>query len=301
MLCEYTAKGKTIDEAVANGLEKLGLERDDVSIEVLETPEKGFLGIGATPAVVKITYDGVAPVIEDAAPAEVEDKKAAKAAEKAAKAAEKAAEKAAKTAEKQKKSAKKGESACLPANSVEFVTEMIRLMGYDDVTVDSSVDENGLSITLGGENAGSLIGHRGETLNAIQYLVSLFENRSSEDYERVNFDILGYREKRKATLEKLARRMAVQAVKTRRNVYLDPMPNYERKIIHSSLQDFVGVNTYSTGSEPNRKVVIAYNGERRDNKGGSRGPRRRFQNGGYSNSGFAEDKPEEKAETNSEE
>ena len=270
MLCEYTSKGKTIDEAIENGLKKIGLERDDVSIEVLETPEKGFLGIGAVPAVVRLSYEGVAPIEtkeqkEEKIKAEKEAAKAAKEAEKAAKEAEKEAEKAAKEAEKAKKAAtKKGFKKA--ENSTEFITEIVRLMDYEDVTVKSEQTENGISIMLEGESAGALIGHRGETLNALQYLVSLFENRESEDYSKVNFDILGYREKRKVTLEKLARRMAVTAVKTHRNIYLDAMPNYERKIIHATLQDFNGVTTYSTGSEPNRKVVIAYNGNGNNHK-----------------------------------
>ncbi len=270
MLCEYIAKGKTIEEAVANGLEKIGLERDDVSIEVLETPEKGFFGIGASPAVVKLSYDGIAPVIPEApaAPEKVEKK-----AEKKAEKAEKKAEKADKKSPKNKKEFKKAES------SVEFISDVIKLMGYDELNVESAVSEEGLDITVGGDEAGALIGHRGETLNALQYLVSLFENKENEDYSKINLDILGYREKRKVTLEKLARRMAITAVKSHRNIYLDPMPNYERKIIHAALQDFNGVSTYSTGVEPARKVVIAYNG----NKGKHHG--KKGGHGGYKNNG----------------
>lgn len=271
MLCEYIAKGKTIDDAVANGLEKIGLERDDVSIEVLETPEKGFFGIGASPAVVKLSYEGIAPVITDEP--EVEQK-ADKKADKADKKAEKKAEKAEKKASKNKKGFKKAES------STEFVSEVIKLMGYEDLDIEASESENGLDVTVSGEEAGSLIGHRGETLNALQYLVSLFENRENEDYSKINLDILGYREKRKVTLEKLARRMAITAVKSHRNIYLDPMPNYERKIIHAALQDFNGVSTYSTGVEPARKVVIAYNGGKGGKHHGKRG------NGGYRHSGI---------------
>ncbi|MBQ2945288.1 MAG: protein jag [Clostridia bacterium] len=271
MLCEYIAKGKTIDDAVANGLEKIGLERDDVSIEVLETPEKGFFGIGASPAVVKLSYEGIAPVITEEP--EVEQK-VDKKADKADKKAEKKAEKAEKKASKNKKGFKKAES------STEFVSEVIKLMGYEDLDIEASESENGLDVTVSGEEAGSLIGHRGETLNALQYLVSLFENRENEDYSKINLDILGYREKRKVTLEKLARRMAITAVKSHRNIYLDPMPNYERKIIHAALQDFNGVSTYSTGVEPARKVVIAYSGGKGGKHHGKRG------NGGYRHSGI---------------
>lgn len=281
MLCEYIAKGKTIEDAVANGLEKIGLERDDVSIEVLETPEKGFFGIGASPAVVKLSYEGIAPVITEE---KKEEPKPEKKAEKKAEKAEKKAEKAEKKVSKSKNGFKKAE------NSVEFVTDVIKLMGYGDLSIETAVGENGLDITVSGDDAGSLIGHRGETLNALQYLVSLFENKENEDYSKINLDILGYREKRKATLEKLARRMAITAVKSHRNIYLDPMPNYERKIIHAALQDFNGVSTYSTGVEPARKVVIAYNG----NKGRHHGKKGGY--GGYKNSGFNAENAEKPAD-----
>ncbi len=140
----------------------------------------------------------------------------------------------------------------------EFLSGLFEKMGLD-VTIDSELDGNRLNIDLSGENMGILIGRRGETLMALQYLTSLSVNRKSDEYISVTLDTENYKKKREDTLIKLAQKTADKSVKYRRSITLEPMNPYERRIIHASLQDDTRVRTYSTGEEPNRKVVVAYN------------------------------------------
>jgi spoIIIJ-associated protein len=201
---EFIATGKTINDAVDNACEQCGVDRDNVEIEILETPSRGFLGIGANDAKVKIFYE----VAE--------------------------------------------------GNNVKnFVEELFKKMGVI-VSATISTTEQNMNIDVEGENLGAFIGRRGETLDALQYLVSLYANRNIEEHLRVSLDIENYRKKRQDTLERLAKRLASNAVKKKGTVTLEPMQAYERRIIHATLQGFRDVSTYSTGLEPRRKVVITY-------------------------------------------
>ena len=139
-----------------------------------------------------------------------------------------------------------------------FLTELLEKM-HIEANIDIKEEANKLEIELSGENMGILIGRRGETLMALQYLTSLTVNRKSEEYISVTLDTENYKKKREETLIRLAQKTAEKVVKYRRNFTLDPMNPYERRIIHASLQDNDKVNTYSTGEEPNRRVVIVYN------------------------------------------
>ncbi|MBO5379667.1 MAG: KH domain-containing protein [Clostridia bacterium] len=157
--------------------------------------------------------------------------------------------------------------------AVNFLTGFIRDIGFNcEVKADMTVNENGFVprlITIEGEDAPSLIGHRGEMLDALQYLSNLCLARKSEgehkEYVRVIIDIENYREKREATLRALARRMAAKALKYQRNVLLEPMNPYERMIIHSEVQSIEGVSTHSVGYDDNRKIVITCENKRRNN------------------------------------
>lgn len=251
MLKYIEVTGKTEEEAIAKGLAQLGLDRDDVSLEILERGKSGFLGIGSVPAKVKLTYE--APdepeVVEEPAPAPVVEKapKAAPVVEKKAAPAPKAATAA---------SAANGEDAVADA-IIKFQTGLFAHMGVEATPVITKEGDT-YQVVLEGENMGALIGHRGETLDAIQQLTGYAVNRGRSHRVRIHVDAEGYRARREESLERLARKTAARAVKYRRNVTLEAMNAYERHVIHSALQDYPGVTTYSTGTEPNRRTVVAY-------------------------------------------
>ena len=133
-------------------------------------------------------------------------------------------------------------------------------MGMGEVTIVSSIDEEGaLAIEMSGDNMGILIGKRGQTLDSLQYLISLFVNKKSESYIRVKLDTENYRARRKDTLENLAKNISFKVKRTRRPFTLEPMNPYERRIIHSALQADDRVSTHSEGEEPYRRVVVTPN------------------------------------------
>ncbi|MGI6777186.1 MAG: RNA-binding cell elongation regulator Jag/EloR [Acetivibrionales bacterium] len=136
-----------------------------------------------------------------------------------------------------------------------FLKDVFEKMGID-ADLDLKEDDDSLLINISGKDSGIIIGRRGETLDALQYLTSLVVNRENENYKRVTIDIENYRQKREETLVKLANRLANKVLKYRKSITLEPMNPYERKIIHSTLQDHRDIETYSVGDEPNRKVVI---------------------------------------------
>jgi len=245
--------GKTEDEAIAKGLAQLGLDRDDVSLEILERGKAGFLGIGSVPAKVKLTYE--APdepeIVEEPAPAPVEEApKAAPVVEKKAAPAPKAAAPAV------------GGEDAVTAAIVKFQTGLFAHMGVEATPVVAKEGDT-YQVVLEGENMGALIGHRGETLDAIQQLTGYAVNRGRSHRVRIHVDAEGYRARREESLERLARKTAARAVKYRRNVTLEAMNAYERHVIHAALQDYPGVTTYSTGTEPNRRTVVAYDPSKR--------------------------------------
>jgi len=275
------SSAKTMEEAISLGLEKLEASIADVTIDILDEGSKGFLGIlGSKPVVVRLTVredveeadDVLSSVnLESAmkAPEKKPARKKAKAEPKAEKPAkEPKAEKPAK-AEKQvtevKEEAPKAESAaeetvCDPetaeGKAYTFLKDVTQLMGVN-VTINARCDEEGnVRVDMFGDTLGILIGRRGETLDALQYLTSLYVNRGQEGYTRVTLDTENYRAKREEALRRLANRMANRAVKTGRKVVMEPMNPYERRILHSALQQNDAVTTHSEGEEPNRHVVI---------------------------------------------
>ena len=271
--------GKTIDLAIEAALNQLGLDRDSVSVQVLCQAKSGFLGIGAQPAKVEVTYEAPDPKPKSAlgsasrskpkakkpeapkAEAKVEAPKAE--APKAQPKTEKPAEKKAPKAEKP--AMPRVERNYVPAapGSVEekietFIKGLLEHMGSDAVPQAYKDDEETYSVELVGEHLGYLIGRRGDTLDAIQHLANYSVNRGIEGHIRINVDAEAYRLKREDSLRRYAQKKAQQVLKAHRRTTLEPMNAYERHVIHSALQDIDRITTYSVGTEPNRRVVIEY-------------------------------------------
>lgn len=253
--------GKNDEEALAKGLQQLGLDRDDVSVEILERGKTGFLGIGSVPAKVKITYEAPDEPVEEikeeaeAAPAPVKEEK------KPAPQKPREEKKTAPVVEK----APAVECAGQVSGDEDEVAAAIRkfqvgLFAQMGVEADPVITREGdaYQVVLEGENMGALIGRRGETLDAIQQLTGYAVNRGRSHRIRIHVDAEGYRARREESLERLAHKVAGKVVKYRRNVTLEAMNAYERHVIHAALQDYPGVTTYSTGTEPNRRTVVAY-------------------------------------------
>ena len=253
MLKWIEATGRTEDAAIQNALAELGLDRDSVSVEVLERARSGFLGFGSAPAKVKVTYEApdeapvvkTTPAVEEAAvpAAPVEEEPPAPAAEEASPAPQPVAN-------------PKGMD--LEDRIRTFLAGLLDHMGVEAEVNISPKAENGILVTLEGPKLGALIGHRGETLDAIQQLTNYAVNRGRTHRVRIHIDAENYRAKREESLQRLARKVAGKVVKYRRNVTLEPMNAYERHVIHETLQDYPDVITYSTGTEPNRRTVVAF-------------------------------------------
>ncbi|WP_455580964.1 RNA-binding cell elongation regulator Jag/EloR [Dysosmobacter sp.] len=267
--------GKTEEEAVSKALEKLGMDRDDVSVEILERAKSGFLGLGSSPAKVRISYgpeETPAAQQPHAAPAR-EHSPEAKPEKKPVKKAERPAAPAA--VETLAPARTKEEKAFVPADNGEEVddekaqaikTFLTGLLEQMECSAEIRVylpEKGRYKVILEGRSLGALIGRRGETLDAIQQLTSYCVNRSGGGRVRVQLDAENYREKREQSLQHLARKVAGKVVKYRRSVTLEPMNAYERHVIHTALQEVPGVTTYSTGTEPNRRVIVSYDREKR--------------------------------------
>ena len=287
--------GKTEDEAIQSALAQLGMDRDDVSVEILERAKAGFLGIGSAPARVRVSYDdgkaeeAVKPAEKPAAPKpekKVEPSAAPKAVPMyAPEVLQKKEPRAAKeersgrpAREERRERAPRAERAERPAPQPKPIvdlgeecrdekSEQIRsflkgLLEHMDSAAEIKIydsEKGRYKVYLEGEKLGALIGRRGETLDAIQQLTNYSINRGSEKNRvRVQVDAENYREKREQSLERLAEKVAGKVTKYRRNVTLEPMNAYERHVIHTALQDTPGVTTFSIGTEPNRRVVVSY-------------------------------------------
>lgn len=247
-MIKYLEKsGKTEDEALAAALAELGLERDDVSVEIVERAKSGFLGIGASPAVIRVQYEVAdeAPAVEEA-PAEAEVR-----AESAETHPESPAEAAPPEYEPKYTEGVK-------AATESFLHGLLERMGVKAEITIRDRDNGGLLVELAGPGMGAVIGRRGETLDAIQHLTNYAVNRGSEKRCHISVDAESYRAKREESLVRLAEKMAAKVVKYKRSMALEPMNSYERHVIHTALQNYEGVSTSSTGTEPNRRVVVSY-------------------------------------------
>lgn len=207
MIRVIEATGKTEEDAIQSALAELGCTRDQVSVEVLERAKSGFLGIGASPARIRVSFEQPDDILQ------------------------------------------------LTEN---FLKGLLEKMGSEAVPVLEQKDENTINVNLTGEKLGMLIGRRGETLDAIQHIANYAMNRAGEKHVHINVDAENYRSKREESLQHLAEKVAAKVIKYRKNMTLEPMNSYERHVIHTALQEHEGVSTFSTGTEPNRRIVVAY-------------------------------------------
>ena len=281
--------GRSEEDAIAAALFQLGLDRDDVSVEVIERAKSGFLGFGGNPAKVRVSYE--VPGEEEETPAAQEEEKAPVAEPKpveeapkaapAPKAEPKPAAKPAAPKQEEKNTLQPGDEVLIgkeekkpapaPVSELEpaaaddpkamKIREFLEgLMEHLNVqaTPDIYRSETGYKVILQGHGLGAIIGRRGETLDAIQQLTNYSVNRGQSKRVRIHIDAEGYRAKREESLQRLAVKVAGKVVKYRKNMTLEPMNAYERHVIHAALQDYPNVTTYSTGVEPNRRTVVAY-------------------------------------------
>lgn len=268
--------GKNMDIAIENALTQLGLERDSVEVDLIAREKPGFLGFGASPAVIQVTYevpDPVEPVKSALGSASRSKPKAKKPVEAPKPEAPKAEPKPEPKKPAPPKAEKKEEAPKAPkepkvyapaeAGSVEekievFIKGLLEHMGSQAVPHAAKTDDNTYSVELVGEDLGYLIGRRGDTLDAIQHLANYSVGRNVEGHIRINVDAEEYRAKREESLRRYANKKAQQVLKAHRRTTLEPMNAYERHLIHATLQDVDRITTYSVGSEPNRRVVIEY-------------------------------------------
>lgn len=307
MIKEIIATGVDANAAIESGALLLGLPRDEVQFEIIDLPRKGgFLGLKKLPAKVRVWVE-----LPDEKPARSEKPRRQEAPRRGnkppkAERAEKPArpEKPVKTEKPEKSEKPRAIEEEKPApveiepteevrakveKAAAYVTEILKAMGLTDFTLTPRYYEENVRLQLAGEQIGGVIGRRGETLDAIQYLASLVANRGEGEYIRLSIDSGNYREKRARTLEALARKLANQAVRTGRSITLEPMNPYERRIIHSKISEIEGVTSKSVGEDPYRKVVVSSTTGRRS--GGNRGGR-----GGQNRGGkrpYRERKPED--------
>ena len=240
MIREAIAKGETVEIAFANACRELGVETTEAEFEILELPQKKTFGLfGGAPARVRAYIEEPDPVPEKP---EKEERDPAQ-------------------------------------EAAAYLKSVLGEMGLPEATVEIRPVGAGAELVLGGDDIGFIIGHRGETLDALQYLASLVANHADGSYFRITLDVGNYREKRKETLESLGKKMAARAVKTGRNSSLEPMNPYERRIIHTAVQTVAGAKSWSEGVDQGRHVVIGPEGGERPQ------PRRNDRRGGGRNGG----------------
>ena len=282
--------GKTVEEALAKALAQLNMDRDDVSVRVLERAKSGFLGLGASPAVIRVTYGEEmeeAPT-EPVRPEPIaEPRPAAPRAERPQRSERPAKQEKPRPPKSEKPKAEPKPEAKEDLPEIErpasltpaplgeevddakaqaikqFLTGLLRQMEAEAEIRIYQPEKGRYKVILEGKNLGALIGRRGETLDAIQQLTSYAVNRGGDRRCRVQLDAENYRERREQSLCRLAEKMAEKAVRYRRNVTMEPMNAYERHVIHTALQETPYVTTYSTGVDPNRRVIIAYDRSKR--------------------------------------
>ncbi|MEG0257762.1 MAG: RNA-binding cell elongation regulator Jag/EloR [Christensenella sp.] len=271
------AKGKSVDEAILSGLEQLGLSLDEVKIDIIHEGGKGLFGIGKN-AVVHLSEKGdeteseadriISSAREERSAAKQEakqdsadkkrenvDKKRENAEKKRENAARKRENKAADSVIEDKNVQTAAKTAGDSAPEV-FLQGLFERMSLDAVCEVKEQDGKIMKIEIIGADTAVLIGRRGDTLDALQYLTGLAVNKGNDDYKKIMLDAENYREKRESTLEKLAKRLANTVAKTGKPITLEPMNPYERRILHATLQNHPRVETISEGEDPHRRVVI---------------------------------------------
>lgn len=273
---------KTVDDAITEALIQLGVTSDRLEYEVIEKGSAGFLGIGMKQAVIEARRkpEPVAEVKEETIP--VEEVKPSVVKEQVSEPVQEKQEEKAEEEPARKKATELAEVSDEAIKAVEaFLNDTLKAMDMD-VEIVSEVDSEGaLSVEMKGSNMGILIGKRGQTLDALQYLANRVANKHQDGYVRVKLDTENYRARREETLRHLAKNIAFKVKRTRRAVSLEPMNPYERRIIHAAVSEIEGVTSQSKGEEPWRKVIISSTTPRKyDNRGGYKknGGRRRNNN-----------------------
>jgi len=258
--------GRTVDEAIFHGLNEMGVTIDEVEIETLQSESKGIFGFGSKMAIVRLT-EREAPVIPDMEQYKVREERSA---ERKPRSDRNRNGNRSRNGNRRERSEvpcevqpiddgiEYSEDLAKDLPAAIFLGELLSKMGVEARIFAANTD-SGLRLRIDADSMGLLIGRRGETLDALQYLVSLHVNRTSSEYQRITLDTEGYRSRREETLTRLARKTASQVRATGRAIAMEPMNPYERRILHSALQDFRGVTTHSEGEEPDRHVVITPN------------------------------------------
>ncbi len=301
---EIIATGKTVDEAIDKACIDLGVSKDDVNLstEILEMPQKKLFK--TIPAKVKITLNEDGFSVRDFVRGE--QKKQPEKSEKPEQ-KRKWGENNNKKPEQKKPQPQEKKPVVQPAKEVEKQVEVLekqvdldkipngakaalsylqsvaKCMGAEKLTYKAVEIEKGIKFLVDGEDSAILIGRRGDVMDALQYLCLLVSNRADEDYCKITFDVANYRSKRAGVLESLAKKVAFKVKKSGRNQTLEPMNPYERRIIHSTIQDIDGVKSESIGFEPNRRVIVMPEGA--DRRGQGQGGRRYNNNNNRSRSG----------------
>ena len=248
-------KAKTIDDAITDALVQLGITSDQLDYEVIEKGSAGFIGIGRKDAVIRARKKVVVPEKKEEP---VVEKKVVAPAPKKETAPVKKAEKSEKTPVKAQTSTNTTvDFSSLEKSVKDFLAQVFAAMELE-VEIITKVDEENkvIDVEFKGPEMGMLIGKRGQTLDSLQYLTNLAVNKQSESYVKVKLDTEDYRKRRKETLENLAKNIAYKVKRTKRPVSLEPMNPFERRVIHSALQNDKYVSTHSEGEEPYRHVVV---------------------------------------------
>ena len=257
---EIITSAKTVDEAIEKAVAELAVDRDLIEFEILSAPTSGFLGLGAKPARILARYDVKEPKkAEPKAPKAKPEKKPVK-----------------EVKEVKQPEAKKptinyeDDTDFVPSeNGVSFVEDYVKklfdLMGMD-VTAEVRQQGRIIFVNIAGDEAGNIIGKHGDTLDAIQHMLQLAFNKKVKGGEKIRLDTEDYRMKREKTLTGLAKSIANRVIKSRGKYELEPMKAYERRIIHSALQSYPMITTYSVGVEPQRRLIVAFKHRNQQNQ-----------------------------------
>ena len=266
--------GRTVDEAIFHGLNEMGVTIDQVDIITVQSESKGIFGFGARNAIVRLV-ERETPVVPDFSA--INEERREQREERRERRSDRKDDRRDNRGRGEKRSDRRREQpreekpvASAPEeelpysrdlaeelDSAKFLQELLNKMGVNG-TVSAFENDEGIKLKIDSDTDGLLIGRRGETLDALQYIVSLYENKDRKEngYRRISIDTEGYRARREDTLKRLARRNAMKVAKSGRSFAMEPMKPYERRVIHSALQSFRGVTTHSEGEEPNRRVII---------------------------------------------
>lgn len=247
---QITQTGLTVENAITEALKKLQVTREEVTINVIQQEKKGFLGFGAKQAEVEVTVNEPEPELPKS---EIEPEIPVVTEEKIETVPEKEGEEE-EAGDEPEKIRPSNDQAI--EETKKYLHAIAKQMGIEDLSISHKTKGKQISFYLESEKVAMLIGKRGHTLNSLQQLAQLVANKYANNFMMVELDAENYRERRQETLEQLADRMADKAIRTGSRVQFEPMPSYERKVIHQALSRRLDIDTYSEGKDPNRYLVI---------------------------------------------